>query len=160
MPSVSRPPGRKVLPRLPDLWAHQPVSLGGEGNLRPTGRRSCLAGPNATAGPLSRGPAVSQAHQGRRRHTWPATVRGASTDPPCWRPEARSSLTGEGRGPSELPVLPVRGPDNARPHWSLCRLGMQHALLLLGASSPEVPNQRACFLPTFRVLLFSLLHNF
>lgn len=66
---VSRPPSRKALPRLPDLWAHQPVSLGGEGNLRPTGRRRYLAGPNATAGPLSRGPAISQAHQGRGAHT-------------------------------------------------------------------------------------------
>ena len=57
-------------------------------------------------------------------HTpWPVTARGASTDPPCRRHEARPSFTREGRGPSELPMLLVQGPENARSRWFLCWLG-------------------------------------
>ena len=79
------------------------------------GRAKCYGRPPVAG--AAKCPAISQVHQGKSEYTpWPMTVRGASTDPPCWWHEACSSLSREGRSPSELPMLLVRGPENARSH--------------------------------------------
>lgn len=148
-----------ALTRTPDLCAHYPLSLGREGNLRPIRQRRYLAGPNVMAGPRQQGlPSAQLSLRSirEREHTpWPMTVRGASTDPPCWWHEACSSLSREGRGPSELPMLLVQGPENARSHWFLCWLGERN--MLYSYLVPPVQRSQTRLLVSYQLSELSFL---
>ena len=113
-------------------------------------RQAPLAGAQLSLRPIREG-----------EHTpWPVTARGASPDPPCRRHEARPSFTREGRGPSELPVLLVQGPENARSHWLLCWLGSVTCPTIIWCLQPRGPKPACLFLTDFQSSPLSLLRNF
>lgn len=170
LPSQASPDWKK-LPRPSAYQEPWPVCslplVSGQGRESKTHlrQRRYLAGRmlwQAPAAGAAKCPAISQVHQGKRAHTlaqW--LLRGASTDPPCWwHVRLALLLSREGRGPSELPMLLVQGPENARSHWFLCWLGNVICSTLIWFLQFRGPKPNCLFLPTFRALLFSLLHNF